>query len=60
MKQLSLIVSILLQADALIIIPPYLVGDRDSKGRKDLSTKFTIPQVKGMATMKLYFHRLFP
>ena len=51
---------ILLNADKEIIIPPYLAGDRAAAGLKDLSDKFNVTQVKGMASIKRYFHRLFP
>jgi hypothetical protein len=60
MKQLHLFFFILLNADKEIIIPPYLVGDRAAAGLKDLLDKFNVTQVKGMASIKRYFHRLFP
>ncbi len=60
MKQLNLFFSLLLKADERAIIPPYLIGDRDARGIQDLSYKYTIANVKGIASAKRYFHRLFP
>jgi len=41
-------------------MPPYLTLDRAAQGFKDLSMKTTVTALKGIGTVKRYFHRLFP
>ena len=60
MKQLNLFFSLLLKADDKAIIPPYLIGDREARGIQDLSNTYTMANVKGLASTKRFFHRLFP
>lgn len=54
------IFSLLLKADDKAITPPYLIGDREARGIQDLSNTYTMANVKGLASTKRFFHRLFP
>ena len=56
-KQLQLFFTLVLQSS---IIPPYLAGDRQAREIQDLSAKYNPAQVKGVASIKKYFRRLFP
>jgi cobalamin biosynthesis protein CobT len=58
-KQLNLFFSIILQADNSTIIPPYLLDDRQVHGIRDISAHFPVSNIKDMASLKRYFHRLF-
>jgi hypothetical protein len=49
-----------LKADDKAITPPYLIGDREARGIQDLSNTYTMANVKGLASTKRFFHRLFP
>jgi hypothetical protein len=60
LKQLQLFHSLVLQADGTTLIPPYLILNCTAHGFKDLSTKTTAAMLKGIGTVKRYFHRLFP
>lgn len=60
LKQLHLFWALILQADSTAMIPPYLTLNRHSRGFKDISATFSITAIKGMATIKRFFHRFFP
>lgn len=59
-KALVLFFSVILQADATAIIPPYLKLDREANGINDISGRHTVADIKGFINLKRYFSNMYP